>query len=246
MKRLQDKVIIITGGSGLLGKSIVENVKSEGGLAINADINVETDLSKGNIHTDITSDDSIQETIDAVVSEFGRIDGLVNNAYPRTDDWGNGFEEVSPESWRKNIDWQLNSSYIFCHKLFVQMKLQKSGAIVNIASMYGEVGPDFSIYKGTDMTAVPGYFAIKGGIINLTRYLAAYFGKYGIRINCVSPGGIFDNQAEAFVKKYEEKVPLKRMGLPDDIAPPVSFLLSDEAKYITGHNLLVDGGWTAI
>jgi len=90
------------------------------------------------------------------------------------------------------------------------------------------------------------YSAIKGGLINATRYLASKYGKEGIRFNCVSPGGIFDHQPESFVKAYETKVPLKRMGKPDDIAPAVSFLLSDESKYITGHNLAVDGGWTAI
>lgn len=126
------------------------------------------------------------------------------------------------------------------------MAKQQNGAIVNIASIYGVVGNDFTVYEATNLTSAAAYSAIKGGIINFTRYLASYFGRDQIRINCVSPGGIFDNQNPVFVKNYENKVPLKRMGTADDIAPAVSFLLSDEAKYITGQNLIVDGGWTAI
>ncbi len=126
------------------------------------------------------------------------------------------------------------------------MKKQGSGSIVNIGSTYGVVSPDFTVYDGTEMTSSAAYTAIKGGVINFTRYLAAYFGKHGVRANCVSPGGIFDNQNPIFVKNYEHKVPLKRMGKPSDIAGPVAFLLSDDAAYVTGHNLMADGGWTCI
>jgi NAD(P)-dependent dehydrogenase (short-subunit alcohol dehydrogenase family) len=126
------------------------------------------------------------------------------------------------------------------------MKERKGGSIVNMASIYGVVGNDFSIYEGTKMEPPVAYSAIKGGLINATRFLASRYGKDEIRINCVSPGGIFDHQPESFVKAYEKKVPMKRMGNPEDIAPAVSFLLSEEAKYITGLNLIVDGGWTAI
>jgi NAD(P)-dependent dehydrogenase (short-subunit alcohol dehydrogenase family) len=96
------------------------------------------------------------------------------------------------------------------------------------------------------MTMPAAYSAIKGGIVNFTRYLASYYGKYNVRVNCISPGGIFDKQNSDFVKAYEEKVPMRRMGLPDDIAPAATFLISDDAKYITGQNLIIDGGWTAI
>ncbi len=126
------------------------------------------------------------------------------------------------------------------------MKQQKSGVIVNIASQYGVVAPDFTVYEGTELTSPVAYTAIKGGLINFTRYLASYFGPYGIRANCVSPGGVFDNQNPVFVKNYELKVPMKRMGNPADMAEPVVFMLSESASYITGQNLIVDGGWTAI
>ena len=124
--------------------------------------------------------------------------------------------------------------------------LKTKGSIVNMTSIYGVVGNDFSVYENTGIGTAAPYSAIKGGIINFTRYLASYYGKQGVRVNCVSPGGIFNNQDPIFVANYEKKVPMGRMGYPDDIAPSVSFLLSEDARYITGHNLIVDGGWIII
>ena len=243
---LKKKVIIVTGGSGLIGRAIMNNITANKGIAINAEISIETDFNKNLIKTDITDDNSIRNTIDFVIEKYGRIDGLVNCAYPRTRDWGNKPEEVLPDSWRKNVDMQMNSCFVFCQKVLKQMSIQQHGSIVNIASIYGVVGNDFTVYDGTNMSSAIAYSAIKGGIINLTRTLASYYGKQGIRINCVSPGSICDNQNPVFVKNYEHKVPLKRMGKPKEIAPSVSFLLSDDASYITGQNLIVDGGWTCI
>ena len=246
MKRLENKVIIVTGGSGLIGQKIVQQIKADGGISINAEINVKDDLENGMIQCDITSETSIALTIEKVISNYGRIDGLVNNAYPRTSDWGKKFEDIAFESWKQNVDMQMNSVFMFCQQVLKIMKVQKSGSIVNISSVYGTVGPDFTVYDGTEMTMPAAYSAIKGGVINFSRYLASYYGPFGIRVNCVSPGGIFDNQPQQFVSNYEKKVPMRRMGLPEDIAAPVAFLLSDEAAYITGQNLMVDGGWTAI
>ena len=243
---LENKVIIVTGGSGLIGKELVADIKRKGGIAINADIGVETDFEVGTVYMDISNDSSIQEGLDLIITEYGRIDGLVNSAYPRTKDWGTKFEEIDPVSWRKNVDLQLNSYFVCCQKVLKVMAIQNYGSIVNIASIYGVVGNDFTLYEEYGGTSPAAYSAIKGGIINFTRYLASYYGRKGIRVNCVSPGGIFDNQHASFVSRYEAKVPMGRLGNPDDIAPPVSFLLSDEARYITGQNLIVDGGWTSI
>lgn len=243
---LKDKIIIVTGGSGLIGREIVKDIVSKGGIALNADINVETKLAEGCLHVDISDEQSISQAVDAVYGQWGRIDGLVNCAYPRTKDWGAFFEDIQLESWRKNVDFQLNSYFVFCQKVLKIMAQQGYGSIVNIASIYGIVGNDFTLYEEYGGTSPAAYSAIKGGIINFTRYLASYYGRKGIRVNCVSPGGIFDHQHASFVSRYEAKVPMGRMGNPDDIAPAVSFMLSDEAKYITGQNLAVDGGWTAI
>lgn len=243
---LKDKIIIVTGGSGLIGKELVANVKFKGGIAINADIDVVTNLRERTLYMDITDDNSIEQGIDSIMLEFGKIDGLVNNAYPRTKDWGVRFEDIVPDSWRSNVDMQLNSCFVLTQKVLKIMKEQNNGSIVNIASIYGVVGNDFSLYEEYGGTSPAAYSAIKGGLINFTRYLASYYGMYGIRVNCVSPGGIFNYQHPSFVTRYKAKVPMGRLGNPDDIAPPVSFLLSDEAKYITGQNLVVDGGWTSI
>ncbi len=243
---LKDKIILVTGGSGLIGKELIADINRKGGKAINADISVENNLINGTLKMDITNDDSIQNGIDLLINKFGKIDGLVNNAYPRTKDWGTRFEDLDPDSWRLNVNMQLNSYFVCCQKVLKQMAIQKSGSIVNIASIYGVVGNDFTLYEEYGGTSPAAYSAIKGGLINFTRYLASYYGKMGIRANCVSPGGIFDNQHSSFIKRYEAKVPMGRLGYPDDIAPAVSFLLSQESKYITGQNLIVDGGWTAI
>jgi NAD(P)-dependent dehydrogenase (short-subunit alcohol dehydrogenase family) len=246
MNKLANKIIIVTGGNGLLGKAIIEHADSEGATIINADINLESDLENGLLSCDVTNESSIQQAIDTVMNRYGRIDGFVNNAYPRTTDWGVKFESIPVESWKQNVDLQLNSVFLCCQLVLKVMHKQKSGSIVNISSIYGVVGPDFSVYDGTDMTMPAAYSAIKGGIVNFSRYLASYYGPSGIRVNCISPGGIFNKQNEIFVEQYERKVPMRRMGLPSDIAPGVSFLLSDEASYISGQNLLIDGGWTCI
>jgi NAD(P)-dependent dehydrogenase (short-subunit alcohol dehydrogenase family) len=244
---LKNKVIVITGGNGLIGRALIENAITLGATVLNLEVSVETDWEKGTVFCDITSPSHIQEVFNSIINKFGRIDGWVNNAYPRTTDWGNKFEDIKLDSWQKNIDFQLNSVFVISQLVLEQMKKQESGCLINIASIYGVVGNDFTVYENTGgMTSPAAYSAIKGGIINFSKYLASYYGQYNVRVNCVSPGGIIQNQHPEFIKNFEKKVPLKRMGTPSDIAPAVSFLLSDGASYITGHNLLVDGGWTAI
>lgn len=245
-ERLKDKIIIVTGGGGLIGKPIVSHLSQNGAQVINAEISVKTNWETGDYNCDVTNEQSITQLIMDVMERFGRIDGLVNNAYPRTEDWGVRFEEIPFESWCKNVDLQMNSVFLLCQKVLKVMKDQSSGSIVNIASIYGVVGNDFTIYEGYGGTSPAAYAAIKGGVINFSRYLASYFGKHNIRVNCVSPGGIKDAQHPSFIERYEAKSPLKRMGNADEIAPAITFLLSDEASFITGHNLMVDGGWTAI
>jgi NAD(P)-dependent dehydrogenase (short-subunit alcohol dehydrogenase family) len=244
--KLKNKVIIVTGGSGLIGNSIINFLINNAAIVINADINCNNNLDNGEFYCDINDPNSTTILITEILKKFNKIDGLVNCAYPRTKDWGNHFEDSLENSWKSNIDMQMNSNIFLMRKVIMEMKNQLFGSIVNIASIYGVVGPDFSIYEGTGMGNVAEYAAIKGGIINVTRYLASFYGKYNIRINCVSPGGVFDNQNPQFVKNYENKVPLKRMANPDDISPMVGFLLSDDTKYITGQNIMVDGGWTCI
>lgn len=246
MNRLKDQVILVTGGSGTLGTEIVRHTVSEGAIVVNVDINVNDDLAHESLNCDITDRESFRNAVNKTLKNYGRIDGFVNNAYPRTNDWGVKFESIALESWQKNVDMQLNSIFSCCQIVLAIMQAQGFGSVINMSSIYGVVGPDFSVYESTEMTMPAAYSAIKGGVVNFTRYLAAYYGKHGVRVNSISPGGIFNNQSEAFVRQYEQRVPLGRMGLSKDIAPSVTFLLSKESSYITGHNLMVDGGWTCI
>jgi NAD(P)-dependent dehydrogenase (short-subunit alcohol dehydrogenase family) len=243
MFAVKDKVIVVTGGKGLLGDKLIKSLRKEGALAISADLTADSDLDT---IIDITSEDSVNGAIEAIVEKYGKIDGWVNNAYPRTKDWGNKFEDISYSSWSKNVDMHLNGYFICCKFVLEQMKKQSHGSLINMSSIYGLLAPDFTVYDGTEMTMPAAYSAIKGGLNNLTRYLAAYYGPFQIRVNAVSPGGIFDNQNPVFVENYNKKVPLRRMGDPQDIVSAIHFLLSNESSYITGHNLMVDGGWTIV
>ena len=246
MINLNGKIIIVTGGNGLLGSEIIFQLKKQGALVINLEINIKTNDELTEVECDITNSKSIIDSISLIMKKYKKIDGLVNNAYPRTSDWGNKFEDIEIESWKSNVDMQMNSIFYLSKTVLEIMQIQKFGSIVNMASIYGVVGPDFSVYENTEMTMPAAYAAIKGGVINFTRYLSSYYGKFNIRVNCISPGGIYNNQSETFVKNYERKVPMNRMGKALDIAPAVCFMLSDESSYITGQNIIIDGGWTSI
>lgn len=247
-ERLKDKVIILTGAGGLIGRESLHHMVKNGAKVIAVDVKAFDSEASLFLTNDVTQTQEIDQLLTTVLATFGRIDGLVNLAYPRTSDWGTKFEDISYDSWKKNVDMQLNTIFYICQKTIEIMKTQNSGSIVNIASIYGVVGNDFTLYEEYGGTSPAAYSAIKGGVINFSRYLASYNGKYNIRVNCVSPGGVLDekNQNPSFIKKYSEKSPMKRLGNPEEIAPAISFLLSDDASFITGHNLMVDGGWTAI
>ncbi|MFC1815078.1 SDR family oxidoreductase, partial [Thermodesulfobacteriota bacterium] len=151
---------------------------------------------------------------------------------------------VPYKSIKENLINHLGGYFLCTQKMAIMMKKQRAGSIINFSSIYGVVGPNFSIYENTKMTAPPVYPLIKGGIISMTKYFATYFSKDNIRVNCISPGGIFDGQDERFVKKYIKLTPLGRMGEPEDIIGASLFLASEASSYITGQNLVIDGGWT--
>jgi len=245
---LKDKVIILIGASGLIARECLNHLKLNDAVVVAVDIVPFECAADLFLEKDVTNITDIDAIVDVVMTEYGRVDGLVNLAYPRTSDWGSKFENIEFKSWQKNVDMQMNVVFYICQKVSAIMKEQGQGSIVNIASIYGVVGNDFTLYEEYDGTSPAAYSAIKGGIVNFTRYLASYYGKYNVRVNCVSPGGVLDvkNQHASFIERYSDRSPMKRLGNPVEIAPSISFLLSDDASFITGHNLMVDGGWTAI
>ncbi len=251
---LKNKVVIVVGGYGLIGKEICKGFVKTRSILIIADkidnrffLNKLKNLNKSKIiyyKFDISQRVEIKKLIRAIVQKFDRIDVLVNCSFPRTSDWNLKVENVSFRSIKINLINHLGGYFQLTKEIALQMKNQKSGSIINFSSIYGLVGPTFSIYEGTDMTLAPAYPLIKGGINTMTKYFASYFGKYNVRVNCISPGGVFNKQNPIFVKRYESLTPLGRMANPKDIVMPVLFLASDGSRYITGHNLIVDGGWT--
>ena len=250
MKDLSNKIVIVTGANGLIGKEIVHELEEHAATIIAADIAFETEVideNKSTFKLDLSDNTSIDSLVEFAMENYGHIDGLINAAYPRTKDWGKyKFEDTPFTHWKKNVELQLNSVFYLDQQVLKVMEAQKFGSIVNFGSIYGIVGNDFTIYEDYGGTSPAEYCAVKGGIINFTRYLASYFGKYNVRVNCVCPGGIWDNQREEFVRNYNHRCPMKRMGNPDDIAPLCLFLISDGAKYITGQIIASDGGWNAI
>jgi len=255
---LAGQVCIITGAVGQLGRVFSRACALAGATVIMADIDApggqklvgqlirETDCPEISfIPVDITKERSVKQLIKQVLAERGRIDALVNNAYPRNKNYGRKFEQVSYEDFCDNVSQHLGGYFLMTREVVAVMKQQRRGTIVNLGSIYGAAAPHFEIYAGTTMIMPVEYAAIKGGILNLTKYLASYLGKYNIRVNAVSPGGVFNNQPDSFVKKYSAKVRLGgRMANPADIVGAIIFLLSDASRYMTGQNLVVDGGWS--
>jgi NAD(P)-dependent dehydrogenase (short-subunit alcohol dehydrogenase family) len=192
---------------------------------------------------DIVDPASIARLHDQIIARFGRLDVLVNSALARI---GGGLEEQTFDDWMHSAAGDMAGLFTICKAFLPDMARQGRGSIINISSIYGVVGNDPSVYAGTTLRQPPHYNFVKGGMINFTRYLANYYGRQGIRANSISPGGYFANQPEAFVHNYETRVPLGRMMGNEDIQGAVVFLASDASCYVTGANLMVDGGWTSL
>jgi NAD(P)-dependent dehydrogenase (short-subunit alcohol dehydrogenase family) len=253
---LTGRVAIVSGGLGLIGSKFCEGLADFGAKLVIVDINKEKIYSLAEeirkkystevlpLVVDITDKNSVKEGVKEILDKFGKINILVNAAYPRNKDYGKKFEDLNFETWQENLDMNIMGSFIITQIVAKQMMKQKEGNIVNIGSMYGLVAPDFKIYEGTEWSAPSEYPIIKGGIIQFTRYLAVYLAPYNIRVNCISPGGIYANDSETFLKRYAEKSPMGRKADAQEIVGGLIYLVSDASSYVTGHNLVIDGGWT--
>jgi len=256
---LTGKVVIITGAAGMLGSRYAYGLSKQGANVVLADINfseckkIEKDIKNSfetnpySIKLDLTKIKSIESMVSNVLKKYSKIDVLINNAAYQ----GNpkirtaGFEKLSLDIWQQAIDVNLTGVFLCCQNIGKQMLKQKSGNIINIASTYGLVGPDQRIYGKSGQNSAVFYAATKSAILNLTRYLSAYWQRTGIRVNTFSPGGVENKQDTDFIKKYSSRTPLKRMARKDEYVGSLIFLASDASSYMTGSNLVVDGGWTA-
>ncbi|GER94601.1 flagellin modification protein A [hot springs metagenome] len=241
---LKDKIIIVIGGEGLLGKAIVNSILQEGGISISADIKPSQDNNVDFIFVDITSKKSINDCIETIYEKYGKIDAMVNVSYPRNKNYGRKFLDVEFDDFCENVSLHLGG-YFLASQQFIKFFLKQGyGNIINFSSIYGVIAPSFEIYAETTMTMPVEYAAIKSAIIHLTRYMAKFLKGKNIRVNCISPGGIMDKQPINFIKNYNSLCLNKGMLDKDDIIGTVIFLLGDISKYINGQNIIVDDGYS--
>lgn len=257
-RTLEQRVIILTGACGLIGRRFAGAIADAGGIVIAADLDsangedVCAHLRKQGVnrriefhHADITSAGSLDGMVADVLARHGRIDGLVNNAYPRNSHYGRRLEEVTYEDFCANLGMHAGGYFLSIQRLLEPLRAcGPGGTIVNMASIYGVVAPRFQIYDGTSMTMPVEYAAIKAAVIHLTRYFAQYAKKWGIRVNCLSPGGVLDSQPESFLSAYRQYAGEKGMLDPADLEGALVFLLSNGSRYVNGQNLVVDDGWS--
>lgn len=256
MFNMKEKVVVITGGAGHLGKAMSEALAEYGSTVIIASRNEKKnrELCKqltdkynninDSIYIDISSEESVDICIDKVIDKYKKIDVLINNSYFGST---NEMHKMSYEEWENGINGSVNSVFMCTRKIINKMIEQKSGSIINIASMYGIVAPDVSIYEGNNFYNPINYGVGKAGIIQFTKYMASVYGKYNIRCNSVSPGPFPSKTVQKdkkFVKALEKKVPMNRIGCPDDLKGTILLLASEASKFINGTNIIIDGGWT--
>lgn len=250
---IKDKMVVVTGGAGLLGKTFCQAIATNGAIAIMAER--ELSVAKKAVEAlgmeriipaqiDITDIDSIQELISSVSEKFGKIDALINSAYPRNKNYGKHFFDVTYDDFCENVGMNLGGYFLTSQQFAKYFYEQGYGNIINLASIYGVIAPRFEVYDNTTMTMPIEYAAIKSGLIHLSKYMAKYFKGKNIRVNTISLGGIENKQPESFLRAYKEFCLNKGMLDAKDISGTVLFLLSDLSEYVNGQNIVVDDGFT--
>ena len=252
---IKGKVIVITGGYGHLGTGIALGLLKEGATVVVAGrdkskFEEKFSSTEGSIyfqHCDIFSSENFRSLYSKVYENFSRIDVVINNAHSSK---GNALDGISDEDWAVTMDGVLGSAYKSVREVAPYLKQQRAGKIINISSMYGVVSPNFDLYEGescSGYTNPPHYGVAKAGLIQLTRYYAVLLGPYNVQVNSISPGP-FPNpevqQNALFVERLRSRNPLNKIGRPEDLVGPVVLLSSAGSDFITGQNIIVDGGWT--
>jgi gluconate 5-dehydrogenase len=255
---LEGEVALVTGGAGHLGTAISAVLAELGARVVIASRDVQKcerrakEISDSSAvesdpigaEIDVTEKESIRECIEEVHSSFGKVSILVNNAW---EGQKNTWESIEMEDWKKDVDVSLNSVFRVTKMCFDDLR-ERKGVILNIASMYGHVAPDYRLYEGEENANPPSYGAAKAGVIQFTRYLASFLSKHDIRTNSISPGPFpfpeLEEEDPEFINRLESKNPIGRTGDPPEMKGAVAFLCSDASSYVTGQNICVDGGWT--
>jgi len=263
---MDGQAAVVTGGAGLLGKEFCKTLAQAGAGVVVADLNVEVansvadDLKQAGLKAigvgvDVTNKDSVHQMVIATIKEYGRLDALVCSAAmdPKFDpqhagQHRNTFEDYPVEAWRQALDVNLTGMFLCAQAAVIPMLKQDHGSIINICSTYGLVGPDQRIYikPGQPQQYKPVFYSVtKSGVLGLTRYLATYYAGRNIRANALTPGGVYNNHDDQFVQNYSSRTVLGRMARKDEMSGALLYLASDASSYMTGSNLVVDGGWTA-
>jgi NAD(P)-dependent dehydrogenase (short-subunit alcohol dehydrogenase family) len=258
---LKEKIVVLTGAAGGLGRHYSRVLSEVGAHVVLVDLDggecerlaaelaERYDTDPLGLGIDITQKSSVFDGADKIAERYGRIDVLINNAAAQQlavfDGDLSKFEEFPLEVWQANLDVNLTGAFLCCQAVGRRMVEQGGGVILNIGSIYGVVGCDQRIYGESGMNSSIAYATTKSGLINFTRYLASWWQGQNIRVNCLSPGGVFNDQPQEFLDNYEYRTMLKRMATPDDLAAALLYLVSDASGWVTGTNLIVDGGWSA-
>ncbi|WP_216818565.1 SDR family NAD(P)-dependent oxidoreductase [Solirubrum puertoriconensis] len=252
MFSLHEQVVMVTGGYGHLGKAVVLGLAAHGAkvmvLGRNEDSFAEAFPELENLHfqrCDVANTESVKEAYAQVRAQLGLPAVLVNNAFYSR---GNQPDALTDDEFAFGLDGSLGSAYRCIREVLPYLRERGAGKIINVASMYGVVAPDFAAYEATpQFTNPPHYGAAKAGVIQLTKYFASYLGPQNIQVNCVTPGAFPSpgvQQHPEFMQQLEQRIPLGRIGQPQDLAGAFVFLASSASDFVTGHNLVVDGGWT--
>jgi 2-deoxy-D-gluconate 3-dehydrogenase len=266
--RLDGQVAVVTGGAGLLGKEFCRSLAEAGARVVMADFNEAVAIDAANVlkrdgltvlplGVDVTKPESVDNMVSRTLEKFGRLDVLVCSAAldPKFDSshvgeqGANAFETYPLTAWKEALDVNLTGMFLCAQAAVKPMLAQDHGVIINICSTYGLVGPDQRIYRRpgeTRQAFKPAFYSVtKAGVLGLTRYLATYYAGRNIRANCLTPGGVFNQHDDVFVQNYSARTVLGRMAHKDEMSGALLYLASDASTYMTGSNLVVDGGWTA-